>query len=336
VIQATFFIHNWRTFILSLVIIERHKWSASDIRFLTTRGFHPLVGSFGFRSFNLDRFFSLPYIYQSRRVHSWEPVRELALHLRAYSGFTRVLFLPHTRDPMMQLVLSSIRPYELMFLEEGCLFPRKQLAGSLSTLGWHDLVAAYNHDEHHFFAVPLFLKDCIRQSSKYYSTLDNYDITGIELVMLSDRDVRDLLGNTLFANLQGSSLCRSSIILIGTKDDLTEGVLAMLINDAHRLSCRYKKKVYYHPHPSLKLACMPHLNKLSEMYGFNISDIECIEAALFCHKDMILCGDASTITVTARRLGHKYFLLTNKIQSLIPPRVHQKDPSVQHMLHKKF
>lgn len=335
-IQATFFVHNWRTFILSLVIINRHEWSTSDIRFLTARGFHSLVGSFGFRSCNLDRFFSLPYIYQSRRVHSWRPVRELALYLREYSGFTRLLFLPHTRDPMMQLVLSSIRPCELMFLEEGCLFPRKQLAGSLSTLGWHDLVAADIHDEHHFFAVPPFLKDCIQKASKYYSTLDNCDITGIELVLLSDRDIRDLLKKTHFAKLQGSSLCRNSIILIGTKDDLTEGVLAMLINDAHRLSRRYKKKVYYHPHPSLKLTCMSHLNELSKMYGFHISDIECIEAALFCHKNMILCGDASTITITARRLGHKYYLLTNKIQGLIPPRVHQKESSVQHMLHRKF
>lgn len=335
-VQATFFVHNWRTLILSLVVIRRFKWSTFDIKFLTARGFHSLVENFGYQSFNLDRFFGIPYSYHNRRERSWQPVRELALLLRAYSGCTELLFLPHTRDPMMQLVLSSIRPCQLMFIEEGCLFPRRQIANSLSKLGWHDLVASYIHDEHHFFSVPPFLKDCLPRAARYYSSLDNSDITGIELSLVSDDEIRDFLKSPLFTDLQGSNLCKDSIVLIGTKDDSVEGVLVRLVNHARRLSIRYKKHLCYHPHPSLKLTCMTYLNQMSDLLGFYISDIECIDGALFCHESMILCGDASTITVTARRLGHKYYLLTNSVQGLIPHRVHQEELSVQQMLHKKF
>lgn len=318
------------------MIIRRHKWDNKDIRFLTTRGYHSVVGTFGFPSFDLDKFFNVPYVYQNRRADSWKPLRELALHVREYCGFTRVLFLPHTRDPMMQLILSCVRSSQLMFLEEGCLFPRKQIDGLLSTFSWQDLVAFYKHDEQHFFAVPSFLTNRPQRPYRYYSTLDNCDVTGIQLALVSDKEIRDLFGTIFFTHLKGTKFCRDSIIIIGTKDDLYEGVFGKLINAARLLARRYKKDVCYHPHPSLKLACLPHLNELIGMHGVHISDIECIEAALYTHKKMILCGDASTITITARRLGHKYFLLTNSIHGLIPRRGHQEDPSVQHMLHKKF
>ena len=130
-----FYVHSWRTFLLSSLIIDLHHISPSSVLWVASRGFDSILESLGYPNSNIFRvspsIFNGPYSYRHLK-QNYSEIRSIAIELRGFArGKTHSLYLPHFRDPWMQLAASAFRPDQLHYIEEGNAFTRTQSDNSL-------------------------------------------------------------------------------------------------------------------------------------------------------------------------------------------------------------
>ena len=201
------------------------------ISFIGLRSFSNLTQNLGFNSLNLDPFFSVPYSYLNSPNNTSE-LRKLVSTIRSFTKRPNKLYLPHVRDPMLQLIAAATSPKQIDFIEEGCLFPRNQIIKD--ELYKDDIVYKVQCTKS-FFSLPSHIagikaKFNLHYSPKFICTNDNFNLNGIALDLLSDIRIRKTLSYIAKELCWEFEPLTKNLIQIGTKDECAPAILDKALN----------------------------------------------------------------------------------------------------------
>ncbi len=357
--KALFYTHSWRTFLIALNIFEKRYNGSNECIFITTNEFVKHMNSLGLRHISISGIFNVDPKYSNNKslsnsisrknipktsifnaaldysndksLNNCISITNIAKTIKSKIGPVDELFLPHMLAPLMQLIAYTIDSNEINFIEEGCTFPRHQCITIKDENYGFDIINS-QVDTTKYFAIPNILKRKGRNLGSYICTRDNLGIKGISLSIIEDNDFRmSIERNTKNLSIE-RSIKSTNLIHVGSKEECMPNILFESITLAKKVA-KYLGKIHvYVPHPSMKECYSPQiLDKIMRSLEISYTKNACLERDMFCEKDLYLIGDITSIMITAKRLGHKFYNISDKLGHVVQERSHH-DWSVKEMV----
>ena len=303
-----FFVHSWRTLLLSYLIIDARSLPTFSVSWIASRGFDSVLESLGHQKSSIynispDSFID-PYFYRKFKKN-YSRVRALAIELREFAqNKVCSLYLPHFRDVWMQLAASAIAPDQIHYLEEGNVFTRTQSDGILPVT---DLVLDDPGVNNYFPSIYLRQKS---NPSYFFGTKDNLDLKFSRSILFEDEDVQRIsrtLTQKYYVNHPGVPNFSNAVVVIGTKDECNK---AHLFRRTIGISSKYINKDFtrllYKAHPSWThgtdipedAGLPPYLQILSPEIPLDLILYSCNELS-----SSLFISENSSMLLSANRLG---------------------------------
>ena len=178
------------------------------------------------------------------------------------------------------------------------------------------------------FRIPSYINKRIENHPPIYITEDNKSLYGINTIAISDELIKESYKKMIKTNLSTDIVHEfaESLIHIGSKDEADPIILNHSIRVSLRLANKLRLRLVYLPHPSMYYVGAEKYNIIFQKYSIKTSDYSPIEYLLYeSDKKLNLCGDATSVMVTALRLGHNYFCLNRLLEGIIPEKPHLND-----------
>ena len=182
--------------------------------------------------------------------------------------------------------------------------------------------------DNEYFMLPKYIQKRSRCRAFLHCTADNHDVRGIDLSVISDNEIRSVLRQSgLDQDVRHISGLHKQIIHIGTKDECDPRVLYESLRVVGEVAAQMGRTHHYVGHPSFHLH---HERQAIRdiLKRFNVClypNALCVESLLFMESGLVFAGDYSTLSITALRLGHRYFLINEKLKHLLPDRPAQEE-----------
>ncbi len=315
--SAVYFIHNWRTLLIALLIIRSRQsiYKTSETAyFIGARGFAKIISQLDLGPvFDIDPIFNVPYSYlNSPSPKNLQYLLSAGEAFSAFLGLKKyVLCIPHLVDPWMRFLTSISQITEVNFIEEGNKISARQRDSADSRHTPEILTPTINDDSlTSMFCQELVNPGLVRKST-FYCTEDNHHVI-MRKHLFSDSEVRACVESLLTTHPVlsraveiGSRLAAiNTPLLLGAKTYLENELFTRMIYEAFNVSMQKSGFLAYKPHPS----CQIHYYRHSRNSLLNNAVMLCparypIDLAIYVGAAPMLIGDTSSVLITAKRLG---------------------------------